>query len=499
MKLKHLALSLLITIIEITCNAQSYNAIPNGTRTITSCSGNLYDHGGASGDYSNSSNDTIIIKPNATGKVVQIKLQSMSLDNLDNVIYLSGLDEIKSDGTKTNYVLFYDSGVQGAQTNFHRSRNSDGTVTLIFGSNEAGTSSGFHYSIGCYTLPVTPEEVKVPKTGHVEILTCNKEIFDDGGSKGNYSDNSDGSITILPSLPNQKISLQIGNFYTGNFDEFSIYDGDSVNSNPLLVNFYGTFTNTTNKTKFTANNPKGALTIKFKSNSSVNTSGFSFTTSCTSFSYSNPDSIIPFSGSKTVITCDEKFYPYTGSSKYYFDNSDGHIVIKPNSANEKIKLSIERFNFYRNTQDTLFLYDGEFIDSPILAELISPPPVGQFYVPTNEKGIITARFKSNNSITSEGFVLHATCFSDVTSIDNESIINNRLDEFALSPNPAIGNYITINKDIKNVEAISLNGQKTKLEIANNQSVIVNNLEKGIYFLNIETKTGEFYHKKMIKE
>lgn len=159
---------------------QDFNSTRNATKEITSCTGNIYDHGGPNGDYTTGGIDTIIVNSNQEGMGVQIRVESSDLwpepGNQDQVIYIGGLDVADGVGNKIAFGL---AGSNGQGDFYLRSRRADGSVKLIFDAVPEGNGAGFHYSIGCFTLP-TGDDVLIPNAGNQVHTNCNTIILDDG-------------------------------------------------------------------------------------------------------------------------------------------------------------------------------------------------------------------------------------------------------------------------------------------------------------------------------
>jgi subtilase family serine protease len=118
----------------------------------------------------------------------------------------------------------------------------------------------------------------MPSTGDDTIYVCGGFIYDNGGTS-NYLNNSNGTITISPSIPGNKIKLNFTSFRTQtNTDYLTIYDGMSVSSPRIEVPYHGTLDSP--PAFVTASGSSGSLTLKFTSNASTNDIGFAATISC---------------------------------------------------------------------------------------------------------------------------------------------------------------------------------------------------------------------------
>lgn len=110
--------------------------------------------------------------------------------------------------------------------------------------------------------------------------TCNAKFYDSGGPDNDYGLNENFVMTFYPGFPGAKVKINFNSFNvepnsTCSWDYLQIYNGTSVNS--TLV---GTYCGTTIPPAFTATNPDGAITIKFKSDGVVTKPGWDADISC---------------------------------------------------------------------------------------------------------------------------------------------------------------------------------------------------------------------------
>ncbi|WP_375415731.1 CARDB domain-containing protein [uncultured Hymenobacter sp.] len=124
-------------------SAQNFQLPANGTTSITTCSGTLYDDGGPSGSYSPSANGTITIMPATTGNKVRLEFSSFSLEPGYDVVYIY-------DGTSVNAPLIgtYDSSISPGTV---YGSSASGALTVRLSSDYTVNYSGFAATIGCVT------------------------------------------------------------------------------------------------------------------------------------------------------------------------------------------------------------------------------------------------------------------------------------------------------------------------------------------------------------
>jgi len=120
---------------------------------------------------------------------------------------------------------------------------------------------------------------------------CGGNYVDNGGLNANYNNNTDETITICSSTPNEAVTVTFNSFNTeANWDALYVYDGDSTSSPQIqsangptytLPNVSGGFWGTTIPGPFTSSAPNGCLTFRFKSDGSVNNPGWNANVTCT--------------------------------------------------------------------------------------------------------------------------------------------------------------------------------------------------------------------------
>ena len=119
---------------------------------------------------------------------------------------------------------------------------------------------------------------------------CGGLFTDSGGVNGNYGENENQTITICPNNPGDFVTVTFIQFdLEPNFDGMYVYDGNSVSSQlipsgaaPMPPNFpqLGAFWGSNIPGPFAAFNSSGCLTFNFRSDSSVNKTGWIANVTC---------------------------------------------------------------------------------------------------------------------------------------------------------------------------------------------------------------------------
>ena len=118
-----------------------WNMRANQTDTVVMCGGTIYDDGGASGNYSNSQDSYIILRPSTLNALVSISGTSYTESSFD---YLRIYDGEGTSGTE----LWNDYGVSSNQT-LGPITSTTGSLTLYFHSDGSVQYSGFALDVSC--------------------------------------------------------------------------------------------------------------------------------------------------------------------------------------------------------------------------------------------------------------------------------------------------------------------------------------------------------------
>ena len=119
-------------------NAQTYTM---GTQTsVTTCSGTIYDNGGASGNYTTNLNQTMTICPGTAGQVIRLTFTSFDLETNYDVLTI-----FHSNTTSGSTVSYSGYSLPPVIT----STSANGCLTLRFTTDGSVNYSGFAINISC--------------------------------------------------------------------------------------------------------------------------------------------------------------------------------------------------------------------------------------------------------------------------------------------------------------------------------------------------------------
>ena len=269
----------------------------------------------------------------------------------------------------------------------------------------------------------------------VTITTCNALFYDYGGPNNNYPDNDVHVMTFKPATEGAMIQVEFLEFNTEeNYDILRIYNGTGVGNNPCLAELSGSSL----PGKYTASNTEGTLTFRFLSD----------------YSYNNP-------GWKAVIRC-----------------IGGEMSVSAEASQDTICLG-ESINLSAYAEGG----SGEYTYSWSPAELLDNPnaqnPVA---TPTEEGEIVFTVEISDGTDTKNAEV--------VVYVENCVGVNEyTTNDVVIYPNPAKDMVnVTLNENSENISwtLINMHGQVVKKmnEVSGSFEIDLNDVDKGIYFLNV---------------
>ncbi len=269
----------------------------------------------------------------------------------------------------------------------------------------------------------------------VTITTCNALFYDYGGPNNNYPDNDVHVMTFKPATEGAMIQVEFLEFNTEeNYDILRIYNGTGVGNNPCLAELSGSSL----PGKYTASNTEGTLTFRFLSD----------------YSYNNP-------GWKAVIRC-----------------VGGEMSVSAEASQDTICLG-ETVNLLSYAEGGSGAYTYSWAPAELLDNPNAQNPVA---TPTEEGEIVFTVEISDGTDTKNAEV--------VVYVENCVGVNEyTTNDLVIYPNPAKDMVnVTLNEDSENISwtLINMHGQVVKKmnEVSGSFEIDLNDVDKGIYFLNV---------------
>ena len=469
-----------------------YYAVPStGSNSFTTCSMTLYDNGGPSGNYANSSNGSTTIYPGVAGQAIELSFTTFNLENNYDFLYV-----YNGNSTAAPQVAgspFTGTILQGNIT----STATDGTLTLVFASDFSGTSPGFEFNVNCVPLVVSgctdPTALNYNPAATSNDGSCIYAVappfcYDMNGSTGGFSNGLGGlawnsGATSTPSSgtgPQGADASGGSGFYftestgiysqtydmTGFFDlsaggysmtfDYHMY-GATMGNLQVLVNNNVEFSVTGDQGNawFSSGIDLSAYTGTAVEISIRSTTGTSFTSDCAidnicinvgppvvpgctdplSINY-NPSATVddgfcyyavPASGSNSFTSCSMTLYDNGGPSGNYANNSNGTTTIYPGLAGQYVQLSFASFDM-ESGWDYLYVYNG---NSTAAAQVAGSPFTGtslpSSITSSAADGSLTIQLTSDGTANRAGFEASVSCVS---------VLSGCMDPTAVNYNPA---------------------------------------------------------------
>lgn len=244
-----------------------------------------------------------------------------------------------------NYYWEFGDGDTSSAINPSHTYNKFGNynVKLIADGGSCGTDSVIDTAF--ISIDTTnPCQNITPNNGSMTVTQCDGILYDDGGPGGNYSNNSNSTVTINP-IGASSVDIQFTSFhFESGYDYLNVYDGSST-SDSLIGSYDG---NSLPNNGATISSTGGAITIEQETDQYVNESGFALDWNCY---YPNTAPSVDFEVSDT-ISC-EKTVQFNdlsanGPTSWTWHFGDGstsnqqnplHVYTKDGTYDIKLKVS----------------------------------------------------------------------------------------------------------------------------------------------------------------
>ena len=278
------------------------------------------------------------------------------------------------------------------------------------------------------------------------ITTCDAMFYDDGGPNANYGNNKDLTMTFMPASEGGIIEVTFQSFDTeNNYDWLYIYDGTSTSAPQIGSQHSGNNSPGT----VTATNAAGAITFRFTSDSSVNKEGWAAHVRCL--------------GVPMEVTAEVE--------------------------HESIRIG-ETNTLYASATGGSYNYTYSWSPATNLDDATAQNPV----FTATEAGDFTY------TVTVSDGTETASASVTFTVIDDTNVDEIGSENVSVYPNPA-ASVININglNDFANLEVkvLNLQGQVVMI-LSNSLEINVEDIEAGVYFLNINCDGTEIIKRIVVK-
>ncbi|MDD4236718.1 MAG: M4 family metallopeptidase [Bacteroidales bacterium] len=380
----------------------SGTAYCDGGNYLTDASGSFND-GSASNNYGNNQFCYWLISPPCANSII------LSFSSFDTEQDYDGV--IVYDGNNTDAP---ELGVFTGSTIPNNVTSSGSEMLVVFVSDFMINYQGFSAN---YTSTGTPY------CSGTSTATYDAASFSDGSGADNYCNNLECSWLIQPpdatsiSLVFEEFDLEMPYTDGTMYDYVEVFDGTNDNA-PSLGKFSG------NNIPPLITSTTGSMYVKFSTDFSVTSEGWSAYYYCTTNNYCSGN---------TVLTNDSGYLSDGSDANMYGNNADCSWLIQPNNA-ESITLTFSEFETEED-YDGVIIYDGEDETAPMLGSFTGstlPEPI------TSTGGSMYVSFVSDYMIRDNGWsASYTSCIaSDIPTMPNG--------ETELCENSSNSNYSTTN-------------------------------------------------------
>ncbi len=366
-----------------------YN-MQNGT--VNACAGSFYDSGSGTANYSANENFTQTFCSD-NGQKLRFNFSALSIGTGDTLWAYDG------NSTAANllgmYIAFSTPDVIW----------STGTcITFRFKSDATAQTTGWTSTFQCLQNPAVPKVISL--NAGINVV-CDGKVYDPVGT-GNYGYGY--NVQTFKSRSGERLRMDVFEFNI-NFNNgghwLRVYDGPST-AYPSL----GQYNSCCGPpTVFTSSGEY--LTVEFDANNTNagvgSRAGFGMDISC----FGTPLTEYNINDTATVNACSGVFYDSGGPNVNYSNNELFTKTFCSNNG-QLLRFDFNRFTTQFGAGDTLWAYDGNNSNAPLLGMYISGSEIN----PVKASGsCVTFRFRSNNTGTGRGWQAFLNCVSTQTAQD----------------------------------------------------------------------------------
>nr|MCR4965112.1 hypothetical protein [Bacteroidales bacterium] len=344
----------------VSATPHNYVLMESGTSTITSCGVTIYDNGGPDGNYSTSSNDTLIIYPSINGCAVSL----IGSYYTESITY----DYVKIyNGVGVSGTLLATLGGNSSMTSPIMSTDASGALTIVFHSDGSVQYTGFEFFTDCSggcSCGIGPADLSANVTDHQVVLSW-AAANGASGYRIEYGPHgfTPGTGTIVNTY---NTSYTFSNLTNG--VELDFYVSMICNSSPM---------------------PPESISA-------------------------TPDNIyVMSSGSHSLTKCNVTLYDNGGPEGNYTSNSNDTLILYPEHSGCRVSVS-GTYNMQYVSYDYLQIFNGVGVSGTELAKLGGNGTITTPLYSTDQTGALTFVFHSNATTEYSGFELNTLCICDLT-------------------------------------------------------------------------------------
>jgi hypothetical protein len=354
---------------------------------VQTCNAIQYDNGGPSANYPN--NQYIaqtICGDSAKYLNIAFRRNVSRLASGDTLIVYDGTDTLAQ-----RLAVFY------AGSSFDSLTAISNCLTLLFKSDATNNEIGWQSFLQCDTVARSVERINLNRGTR---YTCNAVIRDNGGT-GDYPRGTDALyVQTFGSYNENRLQLQFTEFNinsTNSVHWLRIYDGPST-AFPLI----GSYNNSTGSPGIITSSGR-YLTIEMDTRNTGASAAAGFTANLSCITPVLPT--ILMSNNTRSIVCEGVFYDNGGPAANYA-SSTNHIHTLTSANNQHVQIVFNRNHTEFAAGDTLFIYDGDSISSPLLGTYVAGSTLETI---TSSSRSLTFRFQTDATAQGRGWQGFISC------------------------------------------------------------------------------------------
>ena len=399
---------------------------------VTTCSGAMYDSGGAS-YYGNNENLTTVMTPATPGAKLKLIFGGFSTEQYYDVLSIY-------DGSDVNAPLIGSYSGTNIPGNV-QATNATGQLTLHFTSNANVNGSGFAAAIYCVTgVPLI--DSFSPGSGApgalVVVTVTNLAGFTGLSFNGTPATNV-AVISATQLLATVPAGASTGPIRVSNANGTGTSATSFVVPPPTISSFTPTSGTVATSVVVSGTGFLGATGVSFNGTAapgfSVNASGTAITVSVPAGASNGPIRVTTASGTAVsagnfttgnaayligtanITTCSGVLYDSGGPARNYAFNEDLTTTLTPATAGAKVRVAFSQFDV-QDRHSFLAIYDGADSNAPVLGRYTATTSPGTVTA-TNPTGQLTLRFIADG-FDGLGFAATISCVSGLPVISGFS-------------------------------------------------------------------------------
>jgi len=307
----------------IDANTESINMPVSGTAEYTIAEGvtsfNIYDDGGAEGNYSNGCNGTVVL---TAPKGCRLQLTgTITSESADFLVICDGTS------TEDNELLYIYSYNYGEETDISTVTSSGESMRIYFESDDTNTSyNGLNLTVTVLSPAIIDSNtgsINMPQEGaevyEIAEGVTSFNVYDDGGAEGNYSNDCNGTVTLI-APEGYKLQLT-GSIETESYyDVLKVWDASDSSGEPVA-----TLSGNTGIGPIFSTGE--SLTLNFHSGGSTNDAGLNLTVTVVNPNAKYTATIQPASGGNVTISDNTTIESKGGNSiEMYISPGNGYMI-----------------------------------------------------------------------------------------------------------------------------------------------------------------------------